>query len=104
MKDAADFDVSDVRLPQLAVRVWQGLVFAAVDEAGAPPFEDFVAGIDAAVCLLQSHHQRNADRGLRKEHRDANNDCAIRSAERRQRRNIFATLSKYSLSYLFSVN
>jgi choline monooxygenase len=55
MKDAAGFDVADVRLPQLAVRVWQGLVFAAVDEAHAPDFEAFVAGIGARL---------GADRGL----------------------------------------
>jgi len=55
MKDAADFDVSHVRLPQLAVKVWQGLVFAAVDAAGAPDFDAFVVGIDARL---------GADRGL----------------------------------------
>ena len=49
MKDAQDFEVADVRLPQLAVRVWQGLVFAAVDEARAPDFDAFVAGIDARL-------------------------------------------------------
>jgi choline monooxygenase len=55
MGDAVDFDPSAVRLPQLAVRIWQGLVFAAVDAANAPPFEAFVAGIDARL---------GADRGL----------------------------------------
>ena len=55
MGTAPDFDVADVRLPQLAVRVWQGLVFAAVDETHAPDFEGFVAGIDARL---------GADRGL----------------------------------------
>jgi choline monooxygenase len=49
MADVADFDATEVRLPQLAVRVWQGLVFAAVDERSAPSFEDFVAGIDARL-------------------------------------------------------
>jgi len=49
MKDAAGFDVADVRLPQLAVKVWQGLVFAAVDAADAPDFDAFVAGIDARL-------------------------------------------------------
>jgi choline monooxygenase len=48
MKDAQDFEVADIRLPQLAVRTWQGLVFAAVD-AAAPAFEAFVAGIDARL-------------------------------------------------------
>lgn len=55
MKDAQGFDVADVSLPQLAVKVWQGLVFAAVDEANAPDFEAFVAGIDARL---------GTDRGL----------------------------------------
>ena len=43
------FEPSDVRLPQLAVREWQGLVFASVDEANAPPFDAFVASIDARL-------------------------------------------------------
>jgi choline monooxygenase len=55
MKDATDFDLADVRLPQLAVKVWQGLVFAAVDAGGAPDFDAFVAGIDARL---------GTDRGL----------------------------------------
>lgn len=55
MKDAVDFDVSSIHLPQLAVKIWQGLVFAAVDEANAPAFDAFVAGIDARL---------GADRGL----------------------------------------
>lgn len=55
MQGAAGFDVADVRLPQLAVRIWQGLVFATLDEATAPDFDAFVAGIDARL---------GADRGL----------------------------------------
>ena len=55
MKDAQDFNVTDVQLPQLAVKVWQGLVFAAVDANTAPDFDTFVAGIDARL---------GADRGL----------------------------------------
>ena len=55
MNDVEAFDVADIRLPQLAVRVWQGLVFAAVDEAHAPDFDAFVAGIDARL---------GAERGL----------------------------------------
>ncbi len=49
MSSAVDFDPSSIRLPQLAVRVWQGMVFAAVDDALAPPFETFVADIDARI-------------------------------------------------------
>ena len=60
MGSALDFQVEDVRLPQLTVRVWQGLVFAAADAALAPGshpicFDAFVAGIDARI---------GADRGL----------------------------------------
>ena len=49
MAGVADFDPSAVRLPQLATRIWQGLVFAAMDEGVAPSFDDFVAGIDARL-------------------------------------------------------
>ena len=49
MGGAADFEPSDIKLPQLAVRVWQGLVFAAVDAAHAPDFDEYVAGIDARI-------------------------------------------------------
>ncbi len=63
MSGAADFDPSSIRLPQLAVRVWQGMVFAAVDDALAPPFEAFVAGIDARLGEMRAletygHHLR----------------------------------------------
>ena len=55
MGDAVDFDPSGIRLPQLSVKVWQGLVFAAVDPSQAPDFDTFVAGIDARL---------GTDRGL----------------------------------------
>ena len=55
MQDALDFEPSSIHLPQLAVKLWQGLVFAAVDEAQAPDFDAFVAGIDARL---------GTDRGL----------------------------------------
>jgi choline monooxygenase len=41
------FTPADIRLPEARVHVWQGLVFVAVGEA--PPFDDFVAGIDARL-------------------------------------------------------
>ena len=47
MKDAQDFNPGDIRLPELRVRVWQGLVFVAAGEA--PDFDEFVAGIDARL-------------------------------------------------------
>ena len=43
-----DFDVADIRLPQLQVRVWQGLVFAAV-AADVANFDALVDGIDARI-------------------------------------------------------
>ena len=54
MKEAQDFDVADIRLPQLAVQVWQGMVFAAVD-FNAPAGDDVGAGSDERL---------GADRGL----------------------------------------
>jgi choline monooxygenase len=42
-----DFDPADIRLPEVRVQVWQGLVFVATGEA--PPFDEFVAGIDARL-------------------------------------------------------
>ncbi|MDI9240548.1 aromatic ring-hydroxylating dioxygenase subunit alpha [Lysobacter sp. LF1] len=63
MGGAQDFNVSDVRLPQLSVRVWHGLVFATVDEAHAPAFDEFVAGIDERLGAHRGlehygHHHR----------------------------------------------
>jgi choline monooxygenase len=49
MQSAEAFDVAAVRLPELAVREWQGLVFGAVDPQRAMPFEQLVAGIDARI-------------------------------------------------------
>jgi choline monooxygenase len=43
-----DFEVAAIRLPQVRVAAWQGLAFAALD-AGAPPFEQWVDGIDARL-------------------------------------------------------
>ena len=62
MGSAPGFDVGDIRLPQLQVRVWQGLVFAAV-AADAADFDALVDGIDARIGAqrgLESygHHHR----------------------------------------------
>jgi choline monooxygenase len=48
MGRAEDFDPAGIRLPQARVAEWQGLVFAALDEA-ALPFKEFVDGIDARL-------------------------------------------------------
>lgn len=44
MQGAADFDVTDIRLPPIRVHEWQGLVFVALDEA-VPPFGEVYDGI-----------------------------------------------------------
>ena len=48
MAGATDFDPREIRLPQLQVWVWQGLVFAA-SNADAMAFDALVAGIDARL-------------------------------------------------------
>ncbi len=55
MGNAVDFVPGDIQLPQLAVRIWQGMVFAAVNYTQAPEFDACIAGIDARI---------GADRGL----------------------------------------
>ena len=47
MKDAADFDPRGIKLPELRVQSWQGMVFVAAGEA--PDFAEFVEGIDARL-------------------------------------------------------
>lgn len=47
MAGVADFNPAEIRLPEVRVQLWQGLVFVATDEA--PPFTEFVAGIDARL-------------------------------------------------------
>ncbi len=67
MKDARDFTVSDIRLPQLAVKLWQGLLFAAVDVDHAPDFDAFITGIDArlgserGLDRFRGHHRSSYD-------------------------------------------
>jgi choline monooxygenase len=61
MSTAENFDPGSIRLPQLQVRVWQGLVFAASEHA--MDFDALVAGIDARLgddlgLEAYGHHQR----------------------------------------------
>lgn len=62
MRTAEDFDVTQIRLPQLPTHLWQGLVFACT--GGDPlPFDELVAGIDARIgdergLAAYGHHQR----------------------------------------------
>lgn len=58
--DAAErFDVSSIRLPQVHLSVWRGLVFVAIDQV--PPLPDVLAGIDERLGDLDfgtySRHQ-----------------------------------------------
>ena len=62
MQTAEDFHVEDIRLPQLRVRVWQGLVFAGSHD-DASGFDALVEGIDARLGTTRGlehygHHQR----------------------------------------------
>jgi choline monooxygenase len=67
MRDAQDFHVAGIRLPQLAVKVWQGLVFAAADAAHAPDFDALVEGVDARIGMdrgldrYAGHHRSSYD-------------------------------------------
>ncbi|WP_430388955.1 aromatic ring-hydroxylating oxygenase subunit alpha [Dyella sp. 20L07] len=60
-----DFNLSDIRLPEVSVQVWQGLVFVAIGDA--PPFHDVVAGIDERLGAERSlegyvfHHRASYD-------------------------------------------
>ncbi|HEY4145787.1 aromatic ring-hydroxylating oxygenase subunit alpha [Pinirhizobacter sp.] len=49
-----DFNPSDIRLPEVRVHVWQGLVFVAMGEA--PPFDEFVEGIDERLGAHRALH------------------------------------------------
>ncbi|HRQ65615.1 MAG TPA: aromatic ring-hydroxylating dioxygenase subunit alpha [Xanthomonadaceae bacterium] len=44
MQDAEGFEPASIRLPEMRVQVWQGLIFVA--GGTAPPFAEFVEGID----------------------------------------------------------
>lgn len=62
MRTAEDFDVNQIRLPQLPTHLWQGLVFACTGD-NPMPFADLVAGIDARIgdergLAAYGHHQR----------------------------------------------
>ena len=65
MGRAPDFDPAQIRLPEVRVQVWQGLVFVATGDA--PSFADFVAGIDArlgpdrALDGYEFHHRASWD-------------------------------------------
>jgi len=53
MKDVEDFDVSTIRLPEIRVAAWQGLVFAALGDV--PELGTVLEGIDARLGDSQLH-------------------------------------------------
>lgn len=62
MKDTKDFDMAQVRLPELRVGVWHGLIFVAGD--GAPDFAAFTRGFDDPLRTLSPK-----DFGFHRRHR-----------------------------------
>jgi choline monooxygenase len=60
MQDAQDFELSSIRLPELRVDTWHGLVFVGGD--GAIPFSEFSHGLDGPLRSLSPEsfvfHQR----------------------------------------------
>jgi choline monooxygenase len=45
MGEADGFDKNAIRLPEVAVQIWEGLVFVALDAEAAPPLDTVMAGI-----------------------------------------------------------
>jgi choline monooxygenase len=65
MQGAADFDMSDIRLPPLRVQVWQGLVFVALHEDVAA-FDEVYGGIAERIApidlaAMRFHHRDHYD-------------------------------------------
>ncbi len=54
MQATEDFEVSEVRLPELRIDTWQGLLFVAAD--GAVSFEDFSRGLEGPLRGLSPQH------------------------------------------------
>ena len=52
MQGAADFQVSDIRLPPVRIAIWSPLVFVSLSD-DAPPFEQVFAGISERVAPNQ---------------------------------------------------
>lgn len=50
MAQAEDFDMASIRLPELRVELWHGLIFAGTDLA--PAFSEFSAGWDEQLRML----------------------------------------------------
>jgi choline monooxygenase len=54
MGEAGDFDVADIRLPEVRVACWRGFVFVAIDDV--PSLDDVLAGIDARLGTSALEH------------------------------------------------
>ena len=50
MANAEDFDLASIRLPELRVELWQGLIFVGAEQA--PAFSEFSAGWDTQLRTL----------------------------------------------------
>jgi len=61
MSDAKQFEPGNVRLPEIQVREWQGLVFLALDD-NAPPFDEVFAGIRERIAPIDLAAMRFAKR------------------------------------------
>ena len=67
MQAAMDFDPSGIQLPQMSMRIWQGLIFAAMDADLAPDFDAYVSGIDErlgpdrGLAFYSGHHRARYD-------------------------------------------
>jgi choline monooxygenase len=62
MQDAADFDPRQIRLPQLKLKEWQGLVFVALDEA--PPFDEVYGGIVERIAPIDLSAMKHTRRDV----------------------------------------
>ncbi|HNV08783.1 MAG: aromatic ring-hydroxylating dioxygenase subunit alpha [Dokdonella sp.] len=60
MREAADFNISEIRLPQARLEVWRGLVFVAIEQP--PPLAEVLEGMDERLGTIDfsayAHHQR----------------------------------------------
>lgn len=61
MQGAVNFNVADIRLPQVQVQEWQGLVFVALDDH-APSFDAVFGGIAERILPIDLNAMRFAKR------------------------------------------
>lgn len=61
MRGAANFKLAEIRLPAVAVREWQGLVFVALGDS-VPPFDTVVDGVAGRILPIDLSQMRFAKR------------------------------------------